>query len=799
MIKKIFFLVVVLLASSASLIRSQNVSISTDGASPDASAMLDIQSGTMGLSIPNVALTGLGSSSPIATTPKTGLIIYNTATAGTSPNNVVPGYYYWNGSKWVAFSGNGSTNWSLSGNAGTTAGTNFIGTTDAVDFVTKANNTELIRASSTGNVGINNASPAAKLDVAAGTTTVNTVVNSTGSINDFLQFNVQNTSSGTHAQSGYSSTADNGSATTGFAWMGINNSNFNYPTTYNIGGNNDVSFLGSGQDMYLANANNSKSIIFSTGKSTTPFFNECMRITNAGNVGINNASPVSKLDVAAGTTTVNTVVNSTGSINDFLQFNVQNTSTGTNAQSGYSATADNGTSTTGFVWMGINNSNFNYPTAYNIGGNNDVSFLGSGQDMYVANANNTKSIIFSTGKSTTPYFNERMRITNAGNVGIGTNAIPKGSIGSAKLAMDGTDQSTSGPHVQYSTSADNYPVFQQLNWSHNNVALSFDSYWDGTWKCGTSAGGCFQIYKIAGALVFNSSSTSTQGNSAGFTTAMAISQSGYVGIGTSSPSYPLDVQTTLSSAISNYGYLNSGGSTGYISGSSGTVPFSARYIGRIICPEFNAQSDARIKDIIGVSNSLKDLAILNSIKITDYEMKDKVLWGNKKFKKIIAQELEKVYPQIVNTSIGFIPNVYQGAELKSIESGYLLTFQEAIHISAEAKKIRIITQEGNLDLEIEKMPDPKTLVLRKNNQKLNAENHVFVYGEEIADFRVVDYEGLTTLNISATQQLYKMILSQNEEIIALKKENLDLKTNIHNEVQSLKAEVNALLNPVSKK
>ena len=151
-------------------------------------------------------------------------------------------------------------------------------------------------------------------------------------------------------------------------------------------------------------------------------------------------------------------------------------------------------------------------------------------------------------------------------------------------------------------------------------------------------------------------------------------------------------------------------------------------------------------------------------------MKDKVLWGNKKFKKIIAQELEKVYPQIVNTSIGFIPNVYQGAELKNIESGYLLTFREAIHISAEAKKIRIITQEGNLDLEIEKMPDPKTLVLRKNNQKLNTENHVFVYGEEIADFRVVDYEGLTTLNISATQQLYKMIKNLSRKSLSDKSE-----------------------------
>jgi hypothetical protein len=29
------------------------------------------------------------------------LLVYNTANAGTSPNQVVPGYYYWNGSRWV--------------------------------------------------------------------------------------------------------------------------------------------------------------------------------------------------------------------------------------------------------------------------------------------------------------------------------------------------------------------------------------------------------------------------------------------------------------------------------------------------------------------------------------------------------------------------------------------------------------------------------------------------------------------------------------------------------------------------
>jgi hypothetical protein len=30
-----------------------------------------------------------------------GLLIYNTATAGTAPNNVTPGFYYWNGTSWI--------------------------------------------------------------------------------------------------------------------------------------------------------------------------------------------------------------------------------------------------------------------------------------------------------------------------------------------------------------------------------------------------------------------------------------------------------------------------------------------------------------------------------------------------------------------------------------------------------------------------------------------------------------------------------------------------------------------------
>jgi hypothetical protein len=73
---------------------------------PNASAKLEVASTTQGFLPPRVALTATNVFSPIVGTSSaaTGLLVYNTASAGTAPNNVVPGYYYWNGTIWVQIS-----------------------------------------------------------------------------------------------------------------------------------------------------------------------------------------------------------------------------------------------------------------------------------------------------------------------------------------------------------------------------------------------------------------------------------------------------------------------------------------------------------------------------------------------------------------------------------------------------------------------------------------------------------------------------------------------------------------------
>ncbi|MDF1672853.1 MAG: hypothetical protein P1U41_05080, partial [Vicingaceae bacterium] len=92
--KLLLFLVI---GSFTTITFAQNVGINTTGATPDASAALDIDYTDKGLLIPRVSLN---STTDILTipAPATSLLVYNTNAAMTGG---AIGYWYWDGSAWV--------------------------------------------------------------------------------------------------------------------------------------------------------------------------------------------------------------------------------------------------------------------------------------------------------------------------------------------------------------------------------------------------------------------------------------------------------------------------------------------------------------------------------------------------------------------------------------------------------------------------------------------------------------------------------------------------------------------------
>lgn len=133
-------------------IAQNGVSISNTGNPPDASAMLDIQSTDKGLILPRVMLNSTNLAAPI-TSPALSLLVYNMNTAGSGSTAVTPGFYYWDGTQWVALKvETGGQGWALTGNTGTSSGTNFLGTTDNQSLTFKVNNTEKVRIEVNGTI-----------------------------------------------------------------------------------------------------------------------------------------------------------------------------------------------------------------------------------------------------------------------------------------------------------------------------------------------------------------------------------------------------------------------------------------------------------------------------------------------------------------------------------------------------------------------------------------------------------------------------------------------------------------------
>jgi trimeric autotransporter adhesin len=496
--KRFFMLLLIFQLVTIAKLFSQNIALNATGILPDTSAMLDVSSTNKGFLMPRMTTSQMNAI-PL---PATGLIIFNTNINMFEVNAGTPA-----SPSWQAL-GTTVGNWLTGGNSGLNSGQKFIGTTDSVSLRFRTNNTQRMVLDSLGNVGIGSspsftASPNAdKFLVDAGATTSYNVITAKGNVNNYLQFNVQNQSSGASASSDLVATADNGSETTNYVDMGVNGSGY---TGGVMGSPDDAYLFNIGNNFLVGTGSSSKAIVFMTG-GTSQAANERMRIDGTGKVGIGTTSPGSTLDVkgtlhlsgstsgyvgiappaAAGSTTY-TLPAADGTSGQVLSTNGSGILSWATASSGSTThTLSSSSNTITSTVNGVTGTASAVNTVANTSSTNTLTTTVNGVAATGVNIINSNTLSLSSGN-----------LTSTVN-GVASSPVSLSSLDSSIYKMDGT------------------------LWGARNVTMGANNLTFGA---------------TTGNLIFNPSST------------------GKVGIGTTSPASSLDVKGTLHLSGSTSGYV----------------------------------------------------------------------------------------------------------------------------------------------------------------------------------------------------------------------------------------------------
>ncbi len=235
-----------------------------------------------------------------------------------------------------------------------------------------------------------------------------------------------------------------------------------------------------------------------------------------------------------------------------------------------------------------------------------------------------------------------------------------------------------------------------------------------------------------------------------------------VGIGTASPIAPLEVRGSRS-LNRNFSYFARGTTTiGFntvnvnIGSASGTVPYSIIAQHRIGATEFNAFSDARIKQVVGRSDPRSDTDVIRRLRVTDYLPADTIGDGAIGRKGFIAQEVREIIPEAVTLSTGFVPDVYAlpATFEHDAATGSVTVTMVDPHGLDTADRVRIFADAETLELEVVAVESPTTFTLGFCEA---APARMFVYGREVSDFHILNYDRIFTSGIGAIQELLREV------------------------------------------
>ena len=274
-----------------------------------------------------------------------------------------------------------------------------------------------------------------------------------------------------------------------------------------------------------------------------------------------------------------------------------------------------------------------------------------------------------------------------------------------------------------------------------------------------------------------------------------------VGIGTTAPLVALHVVgRTLPGTSGAFSFFTPGvGTLTVVNNNQPTgQPVAGYFEGQlwatnaVVCGQLNVASDARLKTVLGRSNNAADLVLLNRLRITDYQMRDRAAYGSQRFKKVIAQEVEAVFPQAISRRRGFLPDVYQlvdKAEGLPGDSLVRLAVKVPAGGAAVGQRLKLVLPSGaEVVAPVARVGTAGTqgLVVRRV-AGLEGATQLFAFGLEHADVRAVDYEALSMLNISATQELARRLAAAETQSAALEKQAATTRASVEQRLQALEA------------
>lgn len=335
----------------------------------------------------------------------------------------------------------------------------------------------------------------------------------------------------------------------------------------------------------------------------------------------------------------------------------------------------------------------------------------------------------------------------------------------------------------------NYPhaPLQLANSFANRKLVLYESWNDDHQFMGFGVGGGFLRYQVPGAgddhIFFSGNGASASAE------LMRITGDGYVGIGTTLPGQKakVEIHGGAWSTPTVYRYMN-GSSDGNTTNSTPNY-YSLYTAERIWCNgEINVTSDLRTKERVASSLPAADLALINRLRVVDYNYVDRAAKGDTRVKGFLAQEVEAIMPEAVMRNTGVVPNIYRKAEgvWYDAAASTLAIAMTTAHGVEVGDTVKLITNDGDKLVPVVAVEDSLHFSI---GDWTTATDWVFVYGTQVHDLRNLDYNKIFSAGISAIQELSRGVNSLEKRMAAAENNATDAKR----ELAELRASVERLV------